>query len=61
MAEEKHRDIVPVTMIVRVAPDDLDKVIVKDGRTARPIRTIIAASAQTFEQPSVAIDMGLNS
>ena len=48
----------PMTFEVRVSPDDIGKVIGKHGRTARAIRIIVAASAEQFKHPSVAIDIG---
>ena len=53
-----HQAASPMTFEVRVSPDDIGKVIGKQGRTARAIRIIVAASAQQFKHPSVVIDIG---
>ena len=55
-----NRDVVPTTLMVRVSPNDVGKIIGKQGRTARSIRIIIAASAQAFKHPSVAVDIRPN-
>jgi predicted RNA-binding protein YlqC (UPF0109 family) len=51
----------PMTFEVRVAPDDVGKIIGKQGRTARSIRIIVAACAQKYKHPSVAVDIAANS
>jgi predicted RNA-binding protein YlqC (UPF0109 family) len=55
-----NRDVVPATLMIRVAPHDVGKLIGKQGRTARSIRVVITASAQSFKHPSVAVDIGSN-
>jgi predicted RNA-binding protein YlqC (UPF0109 family) len=55
-----NQDAMPATLIVRVAPGDVGKIIGKQGRTARSIRVIVGASAQKFKHPSVAVDIGSN-
>ncbi len=55
-----NRDAVPTTLEVRVAANDIGKIIGKQGRTARSIRIIMAASARKFKHPVVAIDIGWN-
>jgi predicted RNA-binding protein YlqC (UPF0109 family) len=52
-----NRDVLAVTLIVRVAPKDVGKVIGKEGRMARSIRVITAAIAQKHKHPLVAIDI----
>lgn len=42
---EQHEDDNTVTVELRVAKDDLGKVIGKQGRTARAMRTVLAAMA----------------
>ncbi len=41
-----------VTIELSVAPDDLGKVIGKQGRTARAIRSLLSASAASIEKRS---------
>lgn len=41
-----------VTIELSVAPDDLGKVIGKQGRTARAIRSLLSASAASVEKRS---------
>ena len=41
-----------VTVELAVAPDDLGKVIGKQGRTARAMRSLLAAAAAKFEKRS---------
>ena len=50
-------DLRPPSFEVRVAPNDLGKLIGRQGRTARSIRTIMAASAQRYRQPPVSVDI----
>ena len=45
-----------VTLELTVAPDDLGKVIGKDGRTARAIRTLLS-SMQTRSRRRVLLDI----
>lgn len=42
---EQHEEDNTVTVELRVAKDDLGKVIGKQGRTARAMRTVLAAMA----------------
>ena len=42
---EQHEEDETVTVELRVAKDDLGKVIGKQGRTARAMRTVLAAMA----------------
>ena len=42
------RFVSPITIEVRVAPDDMGMVIGKEGRTARAIRIIAGAAAKKF-------------
>ncbi|CAK8710826.1 MAG: KH domain-containing protein [Candidatus Electrothrix sp. AW2] len=42
---EQHEEDGTVTVELRVAKDDLGKVIGKQGRTARAMRTVLAAMA----------------
>ena len=55
-----NRDVVPPTLVVRVAPNDVGKIIGKQGRTARSIRTIVGPSAQAFRHSAVSVDIGAN-
>ena len=55
-----NRAASPMTFEVRVAPNDIGKIIGKQGRTARSIRIIIAGCAHTFKHPPVAIDIAPN-
>jgi predicted RNA-binding protein YlqC (UPF0109 family) len=41
-----------VTVELTVAPDDLGKVIGKQGRTARAMRSLLSASAARFDKRS---------
>ncbi len=41
-----------VTMELKVAPDDLGKIIGKQGRTARAIRSVLAAAAAKEDKRS---------
>ena len=49
---EQHEDDGTVTVELRVAKDDLGKVIGKQGRTARAMRTVLAAMAAKDEKRS---------
>jgi predicted RNA-binding protein YlqC (UPF0109 family) len=55
-----NRDVAPVTLMIRVAPNDVGKIIGSGGRTARSIRIVLGASAQTYRHPMVAVDIGPN-
>lgn len=41
-----------VTLVLSVAPGDVGKVIGRDGKTARAMRTILRASSMTCQVPS---------
>ncbi|WP_339133751.1 MAG: KH domain-containing protein [Candidatus Electrothrix sp. GW3-4] len=49
---EQHEEDGTVTVELRVAKDDLGKVIGKQGRTARAMRTVLAAMAAKDEKRS---------
>jgi predicted RNA-binding protein YlqC (UPF0109 family) len=49
---EQHEDEGTVTVELRVAKEDLGKVIGKQGRTARAMRTVLAAMAAKKEKRS---------
>ena len=49
---EQHEEDGTVTVELRVAKEDLGKVIGKQGRTARAMRTVLAAMAAKDEKRS---------
>jgi hypothetical protein len=49
---EQHENDGTITVELRVAKDDLGKVIGKQGRTARAMRTVLAAMAARDEKRS---------
>jgi predicted RNA-binding protein YlqC (UPF0109 family) len=49
---EQHEEEGAVTVELRVAKEDLGKVIGKQGRTARAMRTVLAAMAAKEEKRS---------
>lgn len=51
ITEEINENI--ATIKVRVAPEDLGKVIGKEGRTARSIRTLVYAAANKQNQRAI--------
>ena len=49
----EHEEEGTVTVELRVAKEDLGKVIGKQGRTARAMRTVLAAAAEKEEKRSL--------
>lgn len=51
ISEDIHENV--VTIRVKVAPEDVGKVIGKEGRTARSIRTLVYAAANKQNQRAI--------
>ena len=52
----RREDESQITLELRVAPEDMGKVIGKQGRIARAIRTVVRA-ATTYGQKKVTVDI----
>lgn len=50
---EEHDEDQALVMELKVAKEDLGKVIGKQGRTARSMRTILAAASQKVDRRSI--------
>ncbi len=52
-----NRDVVPLIAAVAVAKSDLGRIIGKEGRMARSIRTIVRGGALKLKHPANIIDI----
>ncbi len=53
----KREDAHAIVLELRVAPEDMGKVIGKQGRIAKAIRTVVKAAASRVESKRVVVDI----